>query len=51
VTPAKQARLAALAEAYCDAAGWTGPRRIDVVAVSFSADGRLLEVRQIENAI
>lgn len=51
VTPAKQARLAALAEAYCDAAGWQGPRRIDVVAVSLSGDGRLLEVRHIENAI
>ena len=51
VTPAKQARLAALAETYCDAAGWQGPRRIDVVAVSLSSDGRLLEVRHIENAV
>jgi putative endonuclease len=51
VTPAKQARLAALAEAYCDAASWQGPQRIDVVAVSLSADGRLLEVKHIENAV
>lgn len=51
VTPAKQARLAALAEAYCDIAGWQGPVRIDVVAVSLAGDGRLLEVKHIENAV
>lgn len=51
VTPAKQARLAALAAAYCEAAGWQGPLRIDVVAISFSGDGRLLETRHIEDAV
>lgn len=51
VTPAKQARLAALAEAYGADVGWQGPVRIDVVAISLSGDGRLLEVRHIENAI
>lgn len=51
VTPAKQARLAALAEAYCLDAGWQGPLRIDVVAVSLAGDGRLVEVKHIENAV
>lgn len=51
VTPAKQARLAALTEAYCAESGWQGPRRIDVVAISLSADGRLQEIRHIEDAV
>jgi putative endonuclease len=51
VTLAKQARLAALTEAYCLAVGWQGPLRIDVVAISLSGDGRLLEVRHIEDAV
>lgn len=51
VTPAKQARLAALAEAYCETVGWQGPLRIDVVAISFSGDGRLLEIRHIKDAV
>ncbi len=51
VTPVKQARLTALAEAYSASAGWQGPLRIDVVAISFSSAGRLLEIRHIEDAV
>ncbi len=51
VTPGKQARLTALAEAYSASVGWQGPLRIDVVAISLSSDGRLLEVRHIEDAV
>ncbi|HSN78424.1 MAG TPA: YraN family protein [Anaerolineae bacterium] len=51
VTPRKQARLAALAEAYSAGVGWQGPLRIDVVAISLSGDGRPLEVRHIEDAV
>lgn len=51
VTSAKQARLTALAEAYSASVGWQGPLRIDVVAISLSSDGRLLEVRHIADAV
>lgn len=51
VTPAKQARLVVLAEAYSAAANWQGPLRIDVVAIAFSDDGRLLETRHIVDAV
>lgn len=51
VTAAKQTRLAALAEMYCAAAGWQGPVRIDVVAISFTGDGRLLETRHLVDAV
>lgn len=39
VTPAKQARLAALAAAYCAAADWQGPVRVDVLAITPTPDG------------
>jgi putative endonuclease len=51
VTPGKQARLAALAEAYSASVGWQGPLRIDVVAIALSGDGRLLEIRHIVDAV
>jgi putative endonuclease len=51
VTPAKQARLAALAEAYGASVDWPGPVRIDVVAISLSADGHLQEIRHIMDAV
>lgn len=51
ITPAKQARLAALAEAYCSTQDWQGPVRIDVVAVALAADGRLLEIRHYRDAV
>lgn len=51
VTPAKQARLAMLAEAYCQETAWAGPLRIDVVAVTLAASGRLLEIDHIHDAV
>ena len=52
VSPAKGARLAALAEAYCqDRPGLPPDRRIDVVAVELSPSGRLLSIQHIENAV
>jgi hypothetical protein len=43
--------LAALAEMYCAAADWQGPVRIDVVAISLSGDGRLLETRHLIDTV
>jgi putative endonuclease len=52
VSPAKGARLAALAEAYCQERADLPPdRRIDVVAVELSPAGRLLSIQHIENAV
>ena len=51
ITPAKQARLAALGEAYMQAhdrdCGW----RIDVVAIEMDSRGRLLRIDHYENAV
>jgi putative endonuclease len=51
VTPAKQARLIALAEAYVQAHDWPGNWRIDVVAVEVDRRGRLVRMEQYENAV
>ena len=51
ITPAKQARLATLAEAYVQAVDWPGDWRIDVVAVELDQGGRLLRVDHYENAV
>lgn len=51
VTPAKQVRLIALAEAYVQAHDWQGSWRLDVVAVEMDQRGRLLRVDHYENAI
>lgn len=51
ITPAKQARLARLAEAYVQAVDWPGDWRIDVVAVELDGAGRLLRVDHYENAV
>ncbi len=51
VTPRKQAQLQRLAEAYCAEAGWDGPLRIDVVAVSLSPQGELIEINHIKDAV
>jgi putative endonuclease len=51
ITPAKQARLADLAEAYVQVNGWAGDYRIDVVAIEFDQQGRLLRVDHYENAV
>ena len=51
ITPAKQARLISLAEAYVQVHDWPGDWRIDVVAVEMDRRGRLLRVEQYENAV
>ncbi len=51
ITPAKQARLITLAEAYVQAVDWPGDWRIDVVAVELDLGGRLLRVDHYENAV
>lgn len=52
VTAAKQARLRALAQSYCQEHGLEGAhQRIDVVAVALSARGRLLRLEHIEGAV
>lgn len=51
ITPAKQARLVDLAEAYVQAEGWPGPWRIDVVAIEMDRRGRLLRIDHYENAV
>ena len=53
ITPRKQERLLALAEAYMQAAQGSLPahQRIDVIAISLASDGRVLAVQQIEDAV
>lgn len=51
ITTAKQARLAALAEAYVQAVSWPGDWRVDVVAVEADERGRLLRLDHYENAV
>ena len=51
VTPAKQAKLVELAATYVQESGWMGDWRIDVAAVEFTPDGKLLRVEIIQNAV
>jgi putative endonuclease len=51
ITPAKQVRLANLAEAYVQTHDWNGDYRIDVVAIEYDRRGRLLRVDHYENAV
>jgi putative endonuclease len=51
ITLAKQARLIDLAAAYAQEHDWTGPYRIDVVAIELDRQGRLLRVDHYENAV
>lgn len=57
VTPRKQSRLSALAEAYAAEVGWEGPIRIDVVSVerSVAAGGEARnqdwEINHVRNAV
>jgi putative endonuclease len=51
LTPRKGARIAAAADAYCDANPASAEeRRIDVIAVDLTPRGRLLRLDHIENA-
>jgi Holliday junction resolvase-like predicted endonuclease len=51
VTPSKQARLVALAAAYQDEVQWSGPVRIDVVAVVMAPGGKLERISHLRNAV
>jgi putative endonuclease len=51
VTPAKQRRMYALAEAYGAGQDLPEGRRIDVIAIDFAPDGRLLSLRHYESAV
>jgi putative endonuclease len=51
VTPAKQAKVRAVAEAYVQATGWQGPWRIDVVAIQLDGRGRLMEKVHLRHAV
>jgi putative endonuclease len=47
----KQAKLRTVAEAYVQQAAWTGPWRIDVVAVQVDGAGRVASIEHIRNAV
>lgn len=49
VTPAKQARLRALAEAAVQAWGWQGPWRIDIAAVDMTSGQ--VSIRWLKDAV
>lgn len=51
ITPRKQAKLREVAAHYIQSLGWTGPWRIDVVAVQMDSQGRLLEIEHIRHAV
>ena len=51
VNAAKQAKLRTVAQAYVQEIGWTGPWRIDVVAIQLDARGRLLDLAHIRHAV
>lgn len=51
VTPAKQAKVRTVAEAYVLESGWQGPWRIDVVAIQLDAQGRLLDKTHLRHAV
>lgn len=51
ITPRKQAKMREVAESYVQTVGWSGPWRIDVVAVQMDRSGRLLAVEHIRHAV
>ena len=51
VNATKQARLRTVAQAYVQEIGWTGPWRIDVVAIQLDTRGRLLDLSHIRHAV
>jgi len=52
LSAAKQRRLLALAEAYCqERADLPLQRRVDVIALDLAPDGRLLSLQHIEGAV
>ena len=51
VTPRKQQQLITLAETYTAEHDLDAPLRIDVIAIDFTSDGRLLLLNHYENAV
>lgn len=51
ITLRKQAKLREVAEHYVQTVAWTGPWRIDVVAVQMDKAGRLLAIEHIRHAV
>jgi putative endonuclease len=51
VTGRKQARLAALTQAYVAEQDWSGPVRIDVVGVHLSQQGHLLDINHLQDVV
>jgi putative endonuclease len=51
VNAIKQAKLRTVAAAYVQEIGWSGPWRIDVVAVQLDGGGRLIELSHIRHAV
>jgi putative endonuclease len=51
ITPRKQRKLREVAEHYIQTVKWSGPWRIDVVAVQLDSNGKLLDVEHIRHAV
>ena len=51
ITPRKAAKLREVAEHYVQQHGWTGPWRIDFVAVQMDGSGRLIAVDHVRHAV
>lgn len=51
VTPRKQLKLLALADAYLFQMPWDGPKRIDVIALELWPDGRVARLNHIRDAV
>ena len=51
ITAAKAARMAVLAEAYAAAQAPDAALRIDLIAIDFAPDGRMLSLRHYESAV
>jgi putative endonuclease len=50
-TPQKQLKLQEVAAHYVQSVAWTGPWRIDAIAVQLDASGRLIEAEHIRHAV
>ena len=51
ITLTKQAKLREVAQAYIQQEAWTGPWRIDVVAVQMDSAGRMIDIQHIRHAV
>ena len=51
ITLAKAARMVQLAEAYADENALDAALRIDLIAIDFAPDGRMLSLKHYENAV